>query len=157
MTGASAEESSKWTAIMDRFGIGATAGGRIIKTLDTAIVGHSKSLKDAGIATQNADGTNRTSQEVLADLAQYYLGEANYAAKQWEAAAKEYAKVLDRYPKSDVTAASRLKYALSLLNLKSESYRAEAKRYLESIQDDFPKTPEAAAASKLLHQQFGEQ
>ncbi|MCX5790489.1 MAG: tetratricopeptide repeat protein, partial [Elusimicrobia bacterium] len=93
----------------------------------------------------------------MADLAQYYLGEANYAAKQWEAAAKEYAKVLDRYPKSDVTAASRLKYALSLLNLKSDTYRAEAKRYLESIQDDFPKTPEAAAASKLLRQHFGEQ
>lgn len=86
----------------------------------------------------------------MADLAMFYLGEARYGAKAWEGAAKQYALLLDRYPKSDVTAAARLKYAMTLLNLKTSAYSAEAKRYLQSIQDDFPKSPEAAAAAKLL-------
>lgn len=86
----------------------------------------------------------------MADLALFYLGEARYGSKAWEEAAKQYAQVLDRYPKSDITAAARLKYAMSLLNLKTASYSAEAKRYLQSIQDDFPKSPEATAAGKLL-------
>jgi hypothetical protein len=72
LTGASAEESSKWAAILGRYGVDATGAGRIIKSLDTAIVGQSKALKAAGIATQDASGHNRSAQAVLADLAQYY-------------------------------------------------------------------------------------
>ncbi|MBI5201166.1 MAG: tetratricopeptide repeat protein, partial [Elusimicrobia bacterium] len=86
----------------------------------------------------------------MADLAMFYLGESRYGSKAWEDAAKQYALVLDRYPKSDITAAARLKYAMTLLNLKTAAYSAEAKRYLQSIQDDFPKSPEASAAGKLL-------
>lgn len=86
----------------------------------------------------------------MADLALFYLGESRFGAKDWESAAREYAKLLDRFPKSDVTPSARLKYAMTLLNLKDASYAAEAKRYLQSIQDDFPKSPEASAAAKLL-------
>lgn len=86
----------------------------------------------------------------MADLALYYLAESRYGAKDWQNAARDYAKVLDRFPKSDITAAARLKYAMTLLNLKDGSYTAEAKRYLQSVQDDFPKSPEAASAAKLL-------
>ncbi|MBI4346645.1 MAG: outer membrane protein assembly factor BamD [Elusimicrobia bacterium] len=86
----------------------------------------------------------------MADLAMFYLGESRYGSKSWEDAARQYAQLLDRFPKSDITAAARLKYAMTLLNLKTAAYSAEAKRYLQSIQDDFPKSPEATAAAKLL-------
>lgn len=72
LTGAGAAESSKWTAVLSRYGVTGTSAGRIVKTLDTAIVGHSKALAAAGIATQDASGHNRSAQAVLADLAQYY-------------------------------------------------------------------------------------
>jgi len=80
--------------------------------------------------------------------ATYYLGQAYFEKKAWEEAAREYATVIDRFPKSDVTPAARLKYAVCLINLKS--HFDEAKRYLESIPEDFPKSPEAAKAAELL-------
>lgn len=83
-----------------------------------------------------------------ADLAGYHLGQSRYAQERWEDAARAYAVVLDRFPKSDVTAASRLRYAQCLLKLKTHA--DEAKRYLESIPHDFPKSPEAAKARELL-------
>lgn len=84
----------------------------------------------------------------VADLATYYLGQVRYSEKQWKLAAMNFALVLDRYPKSDVTPAARLRYALSLMKMKS--HLDEAKRYLESIPDDFPKTPEAKKAGEIL-------
>ena len=72
LTGLAAEESSKWAAILDRYGVSGKSAGMVIKSLDNAIVGHNKALEAAGIATQNADGTNRDATAVLADLADYY-------------------------------------------------------------------------------------
>lgn len=86
----------------------------------------------------------------VADLATFNLGEAYFGDKQWEDAATQYALVLDKHPKSSITPSARLKYAMSLIQMKQNI--AEAKRYLESIPDDFPKSSEAAAAAKLLNQ-----
>lgn len=83
-----------------------------------------------------------------ADWATYYLGEAYFGKKDWENAARQYALVLDRWPKSQATAASRLKYAICLINMKKNL--SEARKYLESIPDDFPKSPEVRQARKLL-------
>lgn len=83
-----------------------------------------------------------------ADLAGYHLGQARYAQERWEDAARAYAVVLDRFPKSEVTPASRLRYAQSLIKLKT--HIDEAKKYLESIPHDFPKSPEATKARELL-------
>lgn len=82
------------------------------------------------------------------DWATFYLGEARYGQQSWEDAAKQYALVLDRWPKSKATAGARLKYALCLIKLKKNV--PEAKRYLESIPDDFPRSDEAKQAAKLL-------
>jgi len=84
----------------------------------------------------------------VVDLATYYLGQVRYSEKKWELAARNFALVLDRHPKSDVTPAARLRYALSLMKMKS--HLDEAQRYLESIPDDFPKSPEAKKAAELL-------
>ncbi|MBI3296719.1 MAG: tetratricopeptide repeat protein [Elusimicrobia bacterium] len=83
-----------------------------------------------------------------ADLAAYNLGQARFYQERWEDAARSFAVALDRYPKSELTAASRLRYAQSLLRMKGHA--DEAKRYLESIPQDFPKAPEAIKARELL-------
>ena len=83
-----------------------------------------------------------------ADLAAYHLGQTRFAQERWEDAARSYAVVLDRFPKSEVTPACRLRYAQSLIKMKT--HIDEARRYLESIPHDFPKSPEALKAKELL-------
>ncbi|HBL19207.1 MAG: hypothetical protein A2X36_10190 [Elusimicrobia bacterium GWA2_69_24] len=83
----------------------------------------------------------------VVDMATYYIGQARYLQGRWKDAATQYALVLDRYPKSEVTPSARLRYALCLINMKT--HLDEAKRYLESIPQDFPNTPEARKALEL--------
>ncbi len=87
-------------------------------------------------------------QGELADQAVYHIGEAQADKGDAASAAKSFATVLDRYPRSRLTAASRLRYALALLKLKGKG--EEAQRYLQSVIDDFPKSQEAAAAAEHL-------
>jgi tol-pal system protein YbgF len=84
----------------------------------------------------------------LADVATYDLGLAYYGLKRWEKAGRQFASVLDKYPKSGQTPGARLHYALCLINLKKN--RDEARTYLESILADFPKSPEAKSAGAEL-------
>jgi tol-pal system protein YbgF len=84
----------------------------------------------------------------VADLATYYLGQALHAQKKNEEAARQFALVLDRFPKSDLTPAARLRYATCLIEMKARL--DEAKRYLQSIPEDFPSSPEARIAAQTL-------
>lgn len=84
----------------------------------------------------------------LLDVATYDLGLAYYGLKQWEKAGRQFAIVLDKYPKSGQTPGARLHYALCLINLKKSG--DEARAYLESVQADFPKSAEAKEASAVL-------
>jgi len=105
--------------------------------------------KNYDLAAQGFESyLKRNPKGATADWATYYLGETHFAKKEWDDAAKQYALVLDRWPKSGATSAARLKYATCLINLKKNL--SEAKRYLESIPDDFPKSPEVQQARKLL-------
>lgn len=84
----------------------------------------------------------------LADVATYNLGEAYFGQKQWEDAGRQFAIVMEKYPKSSQTASARLLYAVSLIKLKRNL--SEAKQYLESVTNDFPTSPEAKAAATHL-------
>lgn len=84
----------------------------------------------------------------LVDVAAYKLGESYFGLKRWEDAGRQFALVLDKHPKSEMTASSRLMYALCLINMKKGL--DEAKQYLESITVDFPRSPEAKAAESHL-------
>lgn len=84
----------------------------------------------------------------LIDVATYDLGLAYFGLKQWEKAGRQFALVLDKYPKSGQTPGARLHYALALVNLKKGG--DEARAYLESVQADFPKSAEAKEASAVL-------
>jgi tol-pal system protein YbgF len=84
----------------------------------------------------------------VADLATYYLAQSYYGQKDWKEAAHKFALVMDRYPKSELNAAARLRYGQCLLNI--GGHEDEAKRYLESVPQDFPNSPEAKKAAELL-------
>ena len=84
----------------------------------------------------------------LRDVATYDLGLAYYGLHLWEKAGRQFALVLDQYPKSGQTPGARLYYALSLINLKKGA--DEARAYLESVQADFPKSVEAKEAAAVL-------
>ncbi|MBI5883718.1 MAG: tetratricopeptide repeat protein [Elusimicrobia bacterium] len=90
----------------------------------------------------------------LIDMAVYNLGEAYYGQGKWEAAGRQFASALERFPKSKMTPSTRLLYALCLINLKRNI--TEAKQYLESIPADFPKSPEAKAAAEQLKRLLSE-
>ncbi len=84
----------------------------------------------------------------LLDVATYDLGLAYYGLRSWEKAGRQFALVLDKYPKSGQTPGARLHYALALINLKKGG--DEARAYLESVQADFPKSAEAKEAAAAL-------
>ena len=84
----------------------------------------------------------------LVDVATYDLGLAYYGLRQWEKSGREFAIVLDKFPKSGQTPGARLHYALALISLKKGG--DEARAYLESVQADFPKSPEAKEAAAAL-------
>ncbi len=76
-----------------------------------------------------------------------FLGDAYSAMNQSRPAAIAYATVLQKFPDSKVIPTARLKYARSIIPLgKTE----EAKRYLNSVVQDFARTPEAQLAKEEL-------
>ncbi|MBR3632829.1 MAG: tetratricopeptide repeat protein [Elusimicrobiaceae bacterium] len=81
------------------------------------------------------------------EQAYIYLGDAYAGQGQTKPAAIAYATVLQKFPKSKLTATARLKYARSIIPLgKTE----EAKRYLNSVVQDFARSPEARLAKEEL-------
>ena len=83
----------------------------------------------------------------LVEESNYLLGDAYAGKKQYKEAAVQYAKLLQKYPKSKNTPAYRLKYAKAIIPLGKKS---EAKKYLQSIAQDFPKSSEAKIAAREL-------
>ena len=81
MTGASADESSRFAAMLNRMGIDGTSLGRVFKSLDTQIVATGTKTKPAleqmGIAQKDANGHFRSSIDVLRDVAEYYSKSSN--------------------------------------------------------------------------------
>lgn len=76
-----------------------------------------------------------------------YMGDAYAALGQARPAAIAYATVLQKFPESKIIPTARLKYARSIIPLgKTE----EAKRYFNSIVQDFGRSPEAALAKEEL-------
>jgi len=83
----------------------------------------------------------------MAESARENIGDANYAKKDYREAAVVYAKLMQEYSKSKKTPTYRLKYARSILPLDK---KAEAKKYLQSIVQDYPNSSEAKIAEKEL-------
>jgi TolA-binding protein len=106
-------------------------------------------LKSYDLAAKGfEDYIERFPKGALIDVAHYKHGQSLYGLNKWEKAGREFAIVLEKYPKSTMQASSRLMYAMCLMNMKKNL--SEARQYLESIPADFPKSPEAKAASAQL-------
>lgn len=82
-----------------------------------------------------------------ADNAQYWLGEANYAQRRYDAALQEFNKVLDNYPKSPKRPDAMLKMGFSYQEL---GKKQDAEAVLSNIVTHFPDTTAARLAKKRL-------
>ena len=121
-----------------------TAATELLLTAEKRLQAHDFAQAAAGLE----DYLKKFPGGALTDVATYDLGLAYFGQKQWEKAGLHFAVVLEKYPKSGQTPGARLQYATCLLNLKKNT--DEARAYLESIQADFPKSPEAKEAAVLL-------
>lgn len=107
------------------------------------------SVKDYSLAAKGFEQyLEKYPRGALVDVATFKLGQAEFGQKKWEAAGRQFATVLDKYPDSEMTPSTRLYYALSLIHMKKNL--PEARQYLESVTVDFPKSPEAKAAAAEL-------
>ncbi|MCK9532025.1 MAG: tol-pal system protein YbgF [Gammaproteobacteria bacterium] len=84
-----------------------------------------------------------------AHIAQYWLGEAAYAQRNFKQAITEYQKLLDNYPKSPKLAEALLKIGYSHNELGD---RAAATRVLNELVKRYPDSTEAGQARNLLGQ-----
>ncbi|TDY01674.1 tol-pal system protein YbgF [Thiohalophilus thiocyanatoxydans] len=82
-----------------------------------------------------------------AHIARYWLGEANYAQRNFRAAIGDYKKLIAHYPDSPKVAEAMLKIGYSYNQL--EEYQA-ARDSLEKLTADYPGTTEASQARNLL-------
>ncbi len=93
---------------------------------------------------------NFVSQFPHADLsaqAQFYIGESEFARKNWPEAAREYEKVSQNYAKSDFRPKALYKRALALQALNKT---AEARAALKQLVNDYPRHELAKSAHDLL-------
>ena len=82
-----------------------------------------------------------------AHIAQYWLGEASYAQRQFEQAIKDYQGLIERFPQSPKRAEAMLKIGYSWNELKQPE---KAKPVLEQLLREFPNSTEAGQARQLL-------
>lgn len=82
-----------------------------------------------------------------AHIAQYWLGEANYAQRQFQAAIKNYQALLDNYAESPKRAEAMLKIGYSHYELGQTD---KAKSVLQALEQEHAGTTEAGQAENLL-------
>lgn len=106
-------------------------------------------LKEYDLAAQGFQGyIQKFPSGAFADAALYKLARCYYGLKNWKKAGEKFAVFMTRYPKSNLIPSARLMYARSLIHLGGK--KKEARQYLESVENDFPGTPEAHAAGLTL-------
>jgi tol-pal system protein YbgF len=82
-----------------------------------------------------------------AHIAQYWLGEAAYARRDFKQAIKDYQALLDNYPQSGKRADAMLKIGYSYQELKRSE---EAKQIMERLIELYPDSTEAGQARNQL-------
>lgn len=86
-------------------------------------------------------------------IAQYWIGEANYAQRNFKQAVADYRVLLQRYPKSPKLAEAMLKIGYSQYELGD---KAEARKILTELARLHPNTTEAGQANAFLQKMRGE-
>lgn len=86
-------------------------------------------------------------------IAQYWVGEANYAQRNFKQAIVDYQQLIQRYPQSPKLAEAMLKIGYSHYE---SGNKAEAKRVLTELAQRYPDTTEAGQANAFLQRMRGE-
>ncbi|MEW6647413.1 MAG: tol-pal system protein YbgF [Pseudomonadota bacterium] len=86
-------------------------------------------------------------------IAQYWIGEANYAQRNFKQAVVDYRTLLQRYPKSPKLAEAMLKIGYSQYELGD---KVEARKILTELARLYPDTTEAGQANAFLQKMRGE-
>ncbi len=82
-----------------------------------------------------------------AHIAQYWIGEANYAQRNFKKAITDYQKLIDNYPNSPKLAEAMLKIGYSQYELKNFK---QAEATLKQLTKNYPGTTEAGQAQNLI-------
>ena len=82
-----------------------------------------------------------------AHIAQYWIGEANYAQRNFKQAIGDYQTLIDKYPKSPKLAEAMLKIGYSQYELKSFK---SAEATLNKLVKNYPGTTEAGQAQNMI-------
>lgn len=83
----------------------------------------------------------------LAPQAQFYLGECEFGRRNFVDAAREYARVVEQWPKSDFAPKALYKRAVSLQQINK---RAEAREALNHLFKEYPRSEVTKSARDLL-------
>lgn len=86
-------------------------------------------------------------------IAQYWIGEANYAQRNFKQAVADYQVLIQRYAKSPKLAEAMLKIGYSQYELGD---KAEARKILTELAKLYPDTTEAGQANAFLQKMRGE-
>lgn len=86
-------------------------------------------------------------------IAQYWIGEANYAQRNFQQAVADYRELIKRYPKSPKLVEAMLKIGYGQYELGD---KAEARRILTELARSHPDTTEAGQANAFLQKMRGE-
>jgi TolA-binding protein len=103
-------------------------------------------LKNYNLAAQGFhDYLEKFPNGAFADAALYKLARCYYGMKNWKKSGEKFALFLSKYPKNNLIPSARLMYARCLIKIGGK--QKEVRQYLESVENDFPGTPEAHAAT----------
>lgn len=84
-----------------------------------------------------------------AHIAQYWLGEAGYAQRNFEQAIADYQILIEKFPNSPKRAEAMLKIGYSWNELKQAN---KSKAMLQRLLQEFPNSTEASQAQRMLSQ-----
>lgn len=84
-----------------------------------------------------------------ADNAQFWIGECYYDLEQFRSSAREFRRVVERYPHGNKVPEAMLKLGLSQL---ATGERRDGRRVLETLRRTYPRQPAARVASERLAQ-----
>ena len=103
---------------------------------------YDQALQGFGLYLKATESRGVSAEEAYINIAKIYLEKKDY-----KSAAITAATAMEKFPKGALAARARLLYAQSLIPLKKID---EAKEYLNSIKQDYPKSPSAKEAKTLL-------
>ena len=91
----------------------------------------------------------RYPQHPYGDNAQFWIGQCYYDLEQFHSSAREFRRVVERYPHGNKVPEAMLKLGLSQL---ATGERRDGRRVLESLRRTYPRQPAARLASERLAQ-----